>query len=174
MKNTTASFLGKRVDFKKLTKMSPVEERIKQILIEKSIPFEEFEHEPVYTSEQAAKARGLPSAREGVKAMIFRTDTGRLILVLNPGGKRIDTKKIARMEKVKSLHLADPEKVKEIAGVPIGCVAPFGLKTRLKTYFSSELLENESLYFNPGSHTKTIRIKSADLMKVLEAPIKFE
>ncbi len=153
--------------------MSSIEKKIKQILAEKDIPFQEFEHEAVYTSEQAANVRGLTSAREGIKAMIFKTDTGRFILVLNPGNKKIDTKAIARMENVKNLSLAAPEKVEEIAGVSIGCVAPFGLKTELKTYLSRELLENEYLYFNPGSHTKTIKMKAADLMKVLEHPIEF-
>ena len=153
--------------------MSLVEKRIKQILIEKNIPFEEFEHEAVYTSEQAAAVRGLGSAKEGIKSMIFGTETGKFILVLNPGDKKIDTKKIARLEKVNRLFLASPEKVEKIAGIPIGCVAPFGLKTRLKTYLNEELFENDYLYFNPGSHTKTIKIKAGDLLKVLDAPIKF-
>jgi Ala-tRNA(Pro) deacylase len=154
--------------------MSLVEKRIKQILIEKNIPFEEFEHEAVYTSEQAAAVRGLGSAKEGIKSMIFGTDMGKFILVLNPGDKKIDTKKIARLEKVSRLFLATPEKVEKIAGIPIGCVAPFGLKTRLKTYLNEELIENEYLYFNPGSHTKTIKIRASGLLKVLESPIRFK
>ena len=153
--------------------MSLVEKRIKQILIEKNIPFEEFEHEAVYTSEQAAAVRGLGSAKEGIKSMIFGTEAGKFILVLNPGDKKIDTKKIARLEKVNRLFLAAPEKVEKIAGIPIGCVAPFGLKTKLKTYLNEQLFENEYLYFNPGSHTKTIKIKAADLLKILDTLIKF-
>jgi len=153
--------------------MSLVEKRIKQILIEKNIPFEEFEHEAVYTSEQAAAVRGLGSAKEGIKSTIFGTETGKFILVLNPGDKKIDTKTIARLERVNRLFLATPEKVERIAGIPIGCVAPFGLKTKLKTYLNEALFENEYLYFNPGSHTKTIRIKAGDLLKVLDDPIKF-
>ena len=153
--------------------MSLIEKRIKQILTEKNIPFEEYEHEAVYTSEQAAAVRGLGSAKEGIKSMIFGTEMGKFILVLNPGDKKIDTKKIARLERVNRLFLATPEKVEKIAGVPIGCVAPFGLKTRLKTYLNEELFENEHLYFNPGSHTKTIKIKASDLINVLEAPITF-
>jgi len=153
--------------------MSLVEKRIKQILTEKNIPFEEFEHEAVYTCEQAAAVRGLGTAREGIKSLIFGTEAGKFILVLNPGDRKIDTKKIARLEKANRLFLASPEKVERIAGVPIGCVAPFGLRTRLKTYLHEELLESEHLYFNPGSHTKTIKIKASDLRRVLENPIQF-
>ena len=153
--------------------MSLVEKKIKQILNEKGIGFEEFEHEAVYTCEQAANVRGLKSAEEGIKSMVFKTDAGRFILVLNPGDQRIDTKKIAQMEKTKGLTLATPKEVERIAGVPIGCVAPFGLMKKLRTYLRGELLRKESLYFNPGSHTKTLRIKARDLVKVLEDPILF-
>jgi Ala-tRNA(Pro) deacylase len=152
---------------------SLVEIKIKKILTENNIPFEEFEHEAVYTSEQAAHVRGLESAKEGIKSMIFKTNKGIFILVLNPGDKRIDSKKIARMEGVKNLNLAAPEEVERIAGVSIGCVAPLGLKTKMKTYISEELLENEFLYFNPGDHRKTLKIRASDLLKVLEAPVKF-
>ena len=153
--------------------MSLVEKRIKQIFEEKEIPFEEFEHEAVYTCEQAAAVRGLESAQQGIKCLIFGTEMGKFILVLNPGDKKIDMKKIARMEKVSRIFLATPEKVEKLAGVPIGCVAPLGLKTKMKTYVSEELLESEFLYFNPGDHTKTLKIRASDLLKVLEDPIEF-
>ena len=153
--------------------MSYLTERINHILADKNIEFEEFEHEAVYTSEQAARVRGLSSAKQGVKAMIFKTETDSFILVLNPGDKRVATKKIAALEQVKHLSMAKPEEVQRVAGVTIGSVPPFGLKTQLKTYLNEELLENEYLYFNPGSHTKTIKLKAVDLLKVLENPIRF-
>lgn len=153
--------------------MSLVEKKIKQILAEKNIPFEEFEHEAVYTCEQAAAVRGLGSAGQGIKCLIFGAETGKFILVLSPGDKKIDTKRIAKLEKVGRLFLASPEKVEKITGVPIGCVAPFGLKTKLKTYLSEELLENEFLYFNPGDHSKTIKIRASDLPKAIEDPILY-
>ncbi len=77
------------------------------------------------------------------------------------------------MENTKSLHFASQEDVIEVTGILIGCVPPFGHKTKLKTYLNEEILDCEYLYFNPGSHTKTIKIKSKDLLKVLENPIKF-
>ncbi len=148
-------------------------ERIKHILADKHIEFEEFEHEAVYTSEQAARVRGLSSAKQGVKAMIFKTETGKFVLVLNPGDRRVNTKKIAELEHAKHLSMAKPEEIQRVAGVSIGCVPPFGLKTELITYLNEELLESEHLYFNPGSHTKTIKMKAVDLLKVLENPMRF-
>lgn len=153
--------------------MSFVEQRIKNILTNSQIEFEETEHEAVYTSQKAAHVIGLESEEAGVKTLIFKTKKAEYILVLNPGNQKVDTKKIARMVGTKSLHFASPEDVIEITGVPIGCVPPFGHRTKLKTYLNEELLSCEYLYFNPGSHTKTIKINPKDLLKVLENPIKF-
>ena len=153
--------------------MPYIEKNIKRILTEKNIEFEEFQHEAVHTSEQATRVRGLKSGREVIKSMIFKTETGKFILVLNPGDRKVDTKKIAKMENAKHLSIAKPEEVEKVTGVPIGCVAPFGLKTKLKTYLNEELLKSEYLYFNPGLHTKTVEIRAADLLQVLENPIKF-
>ena len=153
--------------------MSHLTERVKRILSDKNIEFEEFEHEAVYTSEEAARVRGLSSAKQGVKAMIFKAEKDKFILVLNPGDTRVDTKKIAELEHTKHLSMAKPGEVQKVAGVPIGCVPPFGLDTELRTYLNEELLEHEYLYFNPGSHTKTIKMKAVDLLKALENPMRF-
>jgi len=153
--------------------MPYTDKKIKQILTEKNIEFDEFEHEAVHTSEQAAEVRGLGSAKQGAKAMIFKTKAGKFILVINPGDKKVDTKKIARMENTTHLSLARPEDVENVAGAPIGCVPPFGLKTKLKTYLNEELLKNRYVYFNPGSHTKTVKMRATDLLNILENPIRF-
>jgi len=153
--------------------MSFAEQRIKSILTNNQIEFKETEHEAVYTSQKAARVIGLESEEAGLKSLLFKTKKAEFILVLNPGNQKVDTKKIARMEDTKSLHFASPEDVIKVNGIPIGCVPPFGHKTKLKTYLNEELLACEYLYFNPGSHTKTIKIKSKDLLKVLENPIKF-
>ncbi len=77
------------------------------------------------------------------------------------------------MEDTKSVYFASPEEVLKATGIPIGSIPPFGHKTKLKTYLNEELLDCEYLYFNPGSHTKTIKMPSKDLLRVLENPIRF-
>ena len=153
--------------------MSFVEQKIKQILSSNQIEFEETEHEAVYTSHKAAQVIGLETEEAGVKSLILKTKEGAFILVLNPGNKKVDTKKIAQMEDTKSVYFASPEEVMKVTGIPIGSIPPFGHKTKLKTYLNEELLDCEYLYFNPGSHTKTIKMPSKDLLRVLENPNRF-
>ncbi len=72
------------------------------------------------------------------------------------------------------MRLAKPKDVERIVGCPVGCVPPFGHKKQIKTYRDKELLESEYLYFNPGNHSKTIRIQAKDLLKLVEKPIIYE
>jgi len=153
--------------------VSFVEQKIKQILTSNQIEFEETEHEAVYTSHKAAQVIGLEAEEAGVKSLILKTKEGAFILILNPGNKKVDTKKISQMEDTKSIYFASPEEVIKVTGIPIGSIPPFGHKTKLKTYLNEELLDCEYLYFNPGSHTKTIKMPSKDLLRVLENPIRF-
>ena len=153
--------------------MSFVEKKIKQILASRRIEFEEIEHEAVYTSHKAARVIGLETEEAGVKSLVFKTREGGFILVLNPGNKKVDTRQISQMEDTKSIYFASPEEVLKVTGIPIGSVPPFGHKTGLRTYLNEVLLDCEYLYFNPGSHTRTIKLKSEDLLRVLDRPIRF-
>ncbi len=160
--------------------MTFIEKKIKQILKEKQIDYEEFEHEPVYTCEVAERVRKRIESEEdnskksGIKNLLLETTEGKFILALGPGDKKIKTSKIAKLEGTKELQLAKPKDVERLVGCPIGCVPPFGHKNKIKTYLDKELLDSEYLYFNPGDHSKTVKIRAKDLLKLLEEPILYE
>ena len=146
-------------------------ENLKRILDEKNISYKISEHEPVYTSEQAARVRGV-ELKTGVKALVLETREKNFILVLVRADKRAELGKIAELEGTKSVRLASPEDVLKITGCEIGSVPPLGHETELKTYLDREILENEYVNFNTGMHTVSIRMKANDLVKV-QKPIMF-
>src|SRR3989304_1738499 len=98
-------------------------EKIKSILDEKKIKYKSKYHEPVYTSEQAAMARG-DNLKQGAKAIIMKVDKDFVLLVLS-AEKRIDSKKLKKMLNSKRLSFADLNEVKSFDLVP-GSVPPFG------------------------------------------------
>jgi len=153
--------------------MSQVYKNTIKLLKENNISYEELNHVPVSTSLEASKTRSLSSPKSGVKAMIVKDNYNNYFLVLVPGDKKIDFKKIAILENVNRIYLASSEEVEKVSGVNIGRVSPIGLKTKLKVYFDKDILENEFIYFNPGLHEKSIKMKSKDLLKVLKNPILF-
>jgi Ala-tRNA(Pro) deacylase len=143
-------------------------ENIKEILEKRGISYSVFEHEPVYTSRQAAIVRGA-ELKTGVKAMVLKTGEGRFVLVLVPADKRVDIGKIKELEKTKKVELASPEEVLGATGCQVGSVPPFGFRKKLKTYFEEAILENECINFNAGEHTKSIGMRSKDLADIIKS-----
>jgi len=153
--------------------MSSVNDNIKKILKENKVDYEVIKHDYVRTAEEAAQERGMETPEKGIKSLIFKTKENSFILVLVPGNKRARTSKIARLEKTKRIFLASPKEVKEVSGVDVGAVAPFGLKTKLKTYIDEDILGKDVIYFSTGTHYETVKMKPQSLLKILKDPILF-
>ena len=143
--------------------MSQVTKNIIRILKERKIDYKYYEHEPVYTSEQASKVRNV-ELKTGVKALLVKTKDNKFLLVLVRADKRADLKAVASLEGAKKLSLATPDEVLKIAGCKIGSVPPFGHKTQLKTYMDKEILDNEEVNFNIGERTISVNMKGKDLL----------
>lgn len=148
--------------------MSELEvKRIKQLLDSKNKEYKLSEHEPVYTSEQAAEVRGT-DLKMGVKALVLKTHESKFIIALVAADRRIDLKRLAKHVNTKSLKLARPEEVLKRTNCEIGSVHPFGIIHNLPTYLDTSVLENEYVEFNVGVHTKSIRMKSKDLVELIK------
>lgn len=151
--------------------MSLVEKKIKQVVKEMGIPCEFSEHEPVHTSEDAARVRGEP-LNTGVKSLLLKTSEGKFILALVRGDRRADMKALARLEGVRRLQLANPAEVMKLTGTEPGGVSPFGHRKKLKTYMDKSILESPEVNFNTGDPCKTAKMSSSDLRKIVN-PIMF-
>ncbi len=149
--------------------LTSVYENIKALLESNDISYEVVDHEPVYTSEQAAWVRGTP-LREGAKAMVMRADK-RPVLVVLAADRRIDNKRFKKLYKVKDLRMASPEDVEKITGLEVGSIPPFGNVLGLAIYVDRSLLENYRISFNAGLHTRSVLMLTRDYLDVVDAKI---
>lgn len=146
-------------------------EKIVSFLEEKKAKFELLEHEPVFTSEQAAKIRGcLPS--QGIKAIVLKSNSAKFVLACVSGDKKIDLKKLAQIAGEKKFSLASPQEVLEKTGCEIGSVSPIGAVYLLQTFFDKKILEQEFVEFNVGLHTRSVRMDPNELVRVLAPQIE--
>ena len=141
--------------------------KLKNFLEEHKIEYKVYEHEPVYTSEQAARVRGV-ELKTGVKAMVLKTNEGKFLLGLVAADKKIDLDKLAKFVGVRKLKLASPSEVLEVTGCETGSVHPFGNLYNLPTYLDRSVLENLWVNFNAGLHTVSISMKSEDLARLIK------
>ncbi|MEZ6255856.1 MAG: YbaK/EbsC family protein [Patescibacteria group bacterium] len=139
-------------------------DRILEILETNKISYKRLEHEYVRTSKEAASIRGV-SESTGAKALILTGDCGDILCVL-PGDQKLDLKKIKTHLNVKNLCLASPDNVKELTGLEVGSIPPFGVVLNLRTLYDRSLLEKELVAFNAGDHCVSIIMNPQDLAKL--------
>ena len=140
---------------------------LKEFLTKNSINYEVFSHEPVITSEEATSIIGVP-VEQGAKAIVVR-DSGRyFFLAVLPGNKKINLEKLGQSisDAKLPLRLAAHSEVLQRTGCEIGSVHPFGLLFELETYCDKALMKNDLIYFNPGVHERTVKMKCEDYVKI--------
>ena len=142
-----------------------LEEKIVQTLQDQGVEFEIHEHAPVYTNPTMATALGVSEA-ETVKSLVLATKEKTMVVLVLPGNKKVDWKAAARTANTKKVSFAKPEAVSAAVGCEVGCVPPFGHFTRLPIYMDAELLQQAYVYFNPGVHHKSFKVRSRDLQKL--------
>ena len=73
-------------------------DKILKLLDEENIVYEKVEHEPVYTSEDAAKIRDTGLSM-GAKALILFADNTPILVVV-PGDKKLDFNLFKKLKKI--------------------------------------------------------------------------
>lgn len=147
-----------------------VSERVREILDNSQVDYDVLEHEPVYDMEQAALVCG-HEPESGVKVLFVEYPGDikvRYALVVWTGNSRVDFKEVGKRLGTNKIKLAAPESVYSVLGIEIGALSPFGYEGDYPVVLDRDLLNNEHLYINPGVHNKTIKLKSEDLLKILE------
>jgi Ala-tRNA(Pro) deacylase len=142
-----------------------LEENIIAMLDENEIAYETYEHEPVYTNPTMAEALDVAEA-ETVKSLVLKTKEGVMIVLVLPGNKKVNWKQAAAGANTKKVSFAKPDEVSQAVGCEVGCVPPFGHLTPLPVYMDPDIAKKNYVYFNPGVHDKSFRIKAWDLKKL--------
>ncbi len=120
------------------------------------VTYKRMQHEPVYTSAQAAAVRGT-SLRSGAKALIVKTQDG-FVMVVTPADLSLDSKALRKLLRSKRLRFANRDELLELTGLTPGSIPPFGSLFGLKTICDERLCENEQINFNAGSHGESIKM----------------
>ena len=150
--------------------------RLLELLETEGVEYKLYEHEPVYTSEQAAKVRGV-ELKTGVKAMVLKrkfstsvSPANQYLLADIAADRRLDFKDSRNWcdPPVKKLEFATKEEVITATGCEAGSVHPVGRLFSLDTYLDESVLQNEYANFNIGLLTKSVRIRKDDLVRMVK------
>jgi len=154
-----------------VTEVSSIEEQIFVFLNRNNVKYDVFRHDPVYTCEKMAKY--LKTDKTSIaKSMVVKKSGNGCMLVVLPGNMRVDLNLLARIMNTESVSLAPIKEAERIVGCSIGCVHPFGNLVQTITYFDPSLFNSPYLFFNPGSHTKSVKISVQDLVTIVQPIIE--
>ena len=121
-------------------------------------------HEPVTTSAEAAAVRGA-ELRSGAKAMLVKAKTEFALVVLT-ADRKVDWKLLAPLVGGKGARFANDDELREATGLSKGAVPPFGRLFGLRTIYDNSLLEVETVNFNAGTHTDSIEMSRAEMVRI--------
>lgn len=119
------------------------------------------------TAEDAARAIGC-ELRRIVKSLLFDCD-GRPVLVLVPGNRRADSRKIAALTGAARARVAGAEEVEDATGFAPGAVAPFPLRRVERVLIDRNLLVDGIVWIGAGSPRHMAGLPSAELVRVARA-----
>ena len=107
-------------------------QQLSEMLDARGVAFDVMHHEPVFTSEEAARVRGTTLA-SGAKALICKAD-GEFVMVVLPADLRLASKQLRRTESIRSLRFASGDEVSELTGLKPGSIPPFGSLFNIPTW----------------------------------------
>ncbi|MFI5378546.1 MAG: YbaK/EbsC family protein [Tepidisphaerales bacterium] len=143
---------------------SSVFDRVESLLREQGVTLQVLRHEPVYTSEEAARVRGTPLA-SGAKALICKAQDAFVMFVI-PADRKLDSHGVRRAKGWRKLRFATRDEVLEMTGLAPGSIPPFGSLFGLLTLCDRRLGENQVINFNAGDHCISVSMPYADYLRV--------
>ena len=134
--------------------------------------YQVLHHEHTERATAEALALGV-SPDEVAKTLIVATPEGH-VRALVPASRRIDMRKLADAlgEGRKQLHLCSEDEMRrDYPEFELGAVPPLGGATSDPVVVDSALARLDSMVFEAGSHDDSVRVQTADLLRLTNAQI---
>jgi prolyl-tRNA editing enzyme YbaK/EbsC (Cys-tRNA(Pro) deacylase) len=125
-----------------------------------------FSHGETLRSAEDGVEQGLGHLRDMAPTFIVKTEKGFLAAIIS-GETRLSYKKIKKQFGLKNVSLARPEQVEEVTGAKVGYVSL--INPGLETIVDRRLLEMEKVFGGCGVPQMSLRIGTADLVKITRA-----
>mgnify|MGYP001565080879 CR=1 FL=1 len=101
---------------------------------------------------------------------VINEESGKLIVCIIGGNKKLDLRKLADILRTRKLRLARSDEVLEKTGYPAGGTPSFGYWTTF--FIDKEVLEKEIVYSGGGSTNALTKISPKEIIRVNHAKIE--
>jgi Ala-tRNA(Pro) deacylase len=142
------------------------------VLDKEGVRYERLPHAHTERAADEAKALGV-SADEVGKTLVLTTPAGYVRVVL-PASERLDLRKVGDVLGAgkKQVHLSTEEALaRDYPEFDLGAVPPLGGGRKDRVLIDRRLAERESVVVEAGSHDESLRIPTADLVRLTDAEV---
>jgi Cys-tRNA(Pro) deacylase len=106
-----------------------------------------------------------------VKTLVMEDDSGKPLIVLMHGDRKVSTKELARQIGVKKVGPCKPEDAQRHTGYMVGGCSPFGTKKNLPVHMEKSILDLPLIYINGGKRGYLVGVHPHDILRVLQPKI---
>lgn len=141
------------------------------VLDQAGVEYDVLSHPHTERASDEAEALGLPPSAVA-KTLVLDAPEGHVRAVL-PASERIDLRKVREhVEGGKDIHLAsEDELASDYPDFELGAVPPFGGASRDRVLVDVRIAEQHTVVLEAGSHDRSVRLETADLLKLTEAEV---
>ena len=141
--------------------------KLKEFLDSHKISYQTQTHPKAFTSQGVAAALHVKGG-EFAKAVIVKTDAGRMVMAVVPGPRHVDLDAVRDLVGARDVTLAREEEFAgRFPGCELGAEPPFGNLYDMPVYVDESLRKDPEIVFNAGTHVETIRMKYEDYVNLV-------
>ena len=148
-----------------------IPQKLRKFLRKNKVYFQVVLHPKAFTSPETAHAGHIPG-KALVKAVIVDVG-GTDVMAVLPSNRTVDLLKLSTALGTDNVRIEEEKEFKDLFGdCETGAIPPFGPLYHMPCYVDQSLMENESVYFNAGSHEECIQISTEDFLRVLKGVVR--
>ncbi|MEM7245559.1 MAG: YbaK/EbsC family protein [Acidobacteriota bacterium] len=148
----------------------PVLTAIRDLLAAHDVPFRELVHEPTFTCEESAAARGEPIDIGG-KCLLMKVGDSFGLYVMS-AALQLKSRKLRHAKGERRMRFASREELLEMTGLVPGSVPPFGEPILpFPLHADESITRNDRIAFNAGSLRHSLILSTEDYLRVASPTI---
>lgn len=149
-----------------------VNSKVTDWLDQQQAKYKIIEHDQVLDTAAEARAVGIDVDQIAKSLVIHITHDGNQAVIVIPGGQRISNDKLHELFGTDHARLAlEEELTRDFPQFELGAVPPLGGLLRMPVYIDKRLVNHESVLFNAGSHTASIRMSMHDFINLADLSV---
>lgn len=148
-----------------------IQNNVTRLLQSKGIPFEAHELPAgKLGAVEAADFLGVPPEQVYKTIVVLTQQGGKPLLVVVPGNRTVDLKKVARFLGVKKAAVPTEKQAEQLTGLHAGGISPLALINRgFKVLLDQSAQTQSHIFVSAGQRGLNIRLAPDDLARVTQA-----